>query len=66
MLAMQLTATDNVFNSCRWDTLNDPSAIIALQREFAFSPWLIITFCVTFIFVYLWGEAKNDYDNFDW
>ncbi|XP_031729965.1 glycerophosphodiester phosphodiesterase domain-containing protein 5-like [Anarrhichthys ocellatus] len=27
---------------------------------------LVVTFCLTLVFLYFWGQAKNDYNDFDW
>lgn len=27
---------------------------------------LALTFCITLVFLYFWGQAKNDYNDFDW
>ncbi|KAK5858241.1 hypothetical protein PBY51_002394 [Eleginops maclovinus] len=27
---------------------------------------LVAAFCVTLVFLYFWGQAKNDYNDFDW
>ncbi|XP_018591666.1 glycerophosphodiester phosphodiesterase domain-containing protein 5 [Scleropages formosus] len=27
---------------------------------------LIVTFCLTLVFLYFWSEAQNDYNDFDW
>uniref|UniRef100_A0A8D3D0N8 Uncharacterized protein n=1 Tax=Scophthalmus maximus TaxID=52904 RepID=A0A8D3D0N8_SCOMX len=27
---------------------------------------LAATFCLTLVFLYFWGQAKNDYNDFDW
>uniref|UniRef100_A0A674I5K1 Glycerophosphodiester phosphodiesterase domain containing 4 n=1 Tax=Terrapene triunguis TaxID=2587831 RepID=A0A674I5K1_9SAUR len=26
----------------------------------------MVSFCLSLVFLYMWGEAKNDYNNFDW
>ncbi|KAJ7418202.1 Glycerophosphodiester phosphodiesterase domain-containing protein 5 [Willisornis vidua] len=35
-------------------------------RECLFFPLLIGAFCLSLVFLYMWGEGKNDYNNFDW
>ncbi|XP_054829090.1 glycerophosphodiester phosphodiesterase domain-containing protein 5-like isoform X2 [Eublepharis macularius] len=56
--------------SCRWRRYQrqkiEPGDWCCTKRECAFYPVLVATFCFSFVFVYLWGEAKNDYNNFDW
>uniref|UniRef100_A0A672Z3Q2 Transmembrane protein n=1 Tax=Sphaeramia orbicularis TaxID=375764 RepID=A0A672Z3Q2_9TELE len=27
---------------------------------------LVASFCITLLFLYFWGQAKNDYNDFDW
>ncbi|XP_031163981.1 glycerophosphodiester phosphodiesterase domain-containing protein 5-like [Sander lucioperca] len=27
---------------------------------------LVVAFCLTLVFLYFWGQAKNDYNDFDW
>uniref|UniRef100_A0A3Q4HBD5 Glycerophosphodiester phosphodiesterase domain containing 4b n=1 Tax=Neolamprologus brichardi TaxID=32507 RepID=A0A3Q4HBD5_NEOBR len=27
---------------------------------------LVAAFCLTLLFLYFWGQAKNDYNDFDW
>ncbi|KAM3936201.1 glycerophosphodiester phosphodiesterase domain-containing protein 5-like [Leptodactylus fuscus] len=34
--------------------------------EFVFFILVVVTFFVTIIFLYFWGEAKNDFHEFDW
>ncbi|KAM9333238.1 glycerophosphodiester phosphodiesterase domain-containing protein 5 isoform 2-T3 [Pholidichthys leucotaenia] len=28
--------------------------------------FLVVAFCLTLVFLYFWGQAKNDYNDFDW
>lgn len=39
---------------------------LPLQRECMFFPLLVGAFFFSLVFLYLCGEAKNDYNNFDW
>ncbi|KAJ0062153.1 hypothetical protein NL108_016535 [Boleophthalmus pectinirostris] len=56
--------------SCRWgqmySTCREPGARTCNKVEMFFSTLLVVTFCISLIFLYFWGQAKNDYDDFDW
>ncbi|XP_060091322.1 glycerophosphodiester phosphodiesterase domain-containing protein 5-like [Heteronotia binoei] len=56
--------------SCRWRRYQreraEPGQWCCSKRECAFYPVLVSAFCFSFIFLYLWGEGRNDYNNFDW
>lgn len=36
------------------------------QLEGASFAVLVAAFCLTLLFLYFWGQAKNDYNDFDW
>lgn len=36
------------------------------QLEGATFGLLVLTFCSTLVFLYFWGQAENDYNDFDW
>ncbi|XP_019381157.1 PREDICTED: glycerophosphodiester phosphodiesterase domain-containing protein 4 [Gavialis gangeticus] len=56
--------------SCRWKRYQrkkvEPGKCCCKMRECVFFPVLIGAFCLSLVFLYMWGEAKNDYNNFDW
>ncbi|XP_010298931.1 glycerophosphodiester phosphodiesterase domain-containing protein 4 isoform X1 [Balearica regulorum gibbericeps] len=58
------------FYSCRWKRYQrrrtEPGKCCCKMRECVFFPLLVGAFCFSLIFLYMWGEAKNDYNNFDW
>ncbi|XP_064500918.1 glycerophosphodiester phosphodiesterase domain-containing protein 4 isoform X3 [Pseudopipra pipra] len=58
------------FYSCRWKRYQrqrtEPGKCCCKMRECLFFPLLIGAFCLSLIFLYTWGEGKNDYNNFDW
>ncbi|OPJ67975.1 glycerophosphodiester phosphodiesterase domain-containing protein 4 [Patagioenas fasciata monilis] len=58
------------FYSCRWKRYQrrrtEPGKCCCKTRECVFSPLLVGAFCFSLIFLYMWSEAKNDYNNFDW
>ncbi|NXU56216.1 GDPD5 protein, partial [Turnix velox] len=58
------------FYSCRWKRYQrrkiEPGKCCCKTRECVFFPLLVGAFCFSLIFLYMWGEAKNDYNNFDW
>ncbi|XP_040513529.1 glycerophosphodiester phosphodiesterase domain-containing protein 5 isoform X1 [Gallus gallus] len=58
------------FYSCRWKRYQrrrtEPGKCCCKTRECVFFPLLVGAFCFSLVFLYLWGEAKNDYNNFDW
>ncbi|XP_014433460.2 glycerophosphodiester phosphodiesterase domain-containing protein 4 isoform X3 [Pelodiscus sinensis] len=58
------------FYSCRWKRYQrrrtEPGQCCCKLWECLFFPFLIGAFCLSLVFLYMWGEAKNDYINFDW
>ncbi|KYO19222.1 glycerophosphodiester phosphodiesterase domain-containing protein 5 [Alligator mississippiensis] len=56
--------------SCRWKRYQrkkvEPGKCCCKMWECVFFPVLIGAFCLSLVFLYMWGEAKNDYNNFDW
>ncbi|KAM6140441.1 glycerophosphodiester phosphodiesterase domain-containing protein 4 [Pterocles gutturalis] len=58
------------FYSCRWKRYQrskiEPGKCCCKTRECLFFPLLVGAFCVSLVFLYMWGEAKNDYNSFDW
>nr|XP_009929340.1 PREDICTED: glycerophosphodiester phosphodiesterase domain-containing protein 4 [Opisthocomus hoazin] len=58
------------FYSCRWKRYQrirtEPGKCCCKTRECVFFPLLVGAFCFSLVFLYMWGEAKNDYNNFDW
>ncbi|XP_064024732.1 glycerophosphodiester phosphodiesterase domain-containing protein 4 isoform X2 [Pogoniulus pusillus] len=56
--------------SCRWRRYqrrrSEPGKCCCKTRECVFFPLLVGAFCFSLVFLYMWGEAKNDYNNFDW
>ncbi|KAJ6664847.1 hypothetical protein lerEdw1_005819 [Lerista edwardsae] len=56
--------------SCRWQryqrTQTEPGQCCCKVKDCVFSPVLVAAFCLSFVFLYLWGEARNDYHNVDW
>ncbi|XP_065586396.1 glycerophosphodiester phosphodiesterase domain-containing protein 4 [Cyrtonyx montezumae] len=58
------------FYSCRWKRYQrrrtEPGKCCCKMRECMFFPLLVGAFCFSLVFLYMWGEAKNDYNNFDW
>ncbi|NWI17769.1 GDPD5 protein, partial [Crypturellus soui] len=58
------------FYSCRWKRYQrrrtEPGKCCCKTRECMFFPLLVGAFCFSLVFLYMWGEAKNDYNNFDW
>ncbi|KAL8191249.1 UNVERIFIED_CONTAM: hypothetical protein K2H54_070669, partial [Gekko kuhli] len=55
---------------CRWRRYQrqkvEPGEWCCSKRECAFYPVLAAAFFFSFVFLYLWGEGRNDYNNFDW
>ncbi|NXK98092.1 GDPD5 protein, partial [Formicarius rufipectus] len=58
------------FYSCRWKRYQrqrtEPGKCCCKMRECLFFPLLIGAFCFSLVFLYMWSEGKNDYNNFDW
>ncbi|XP_040195916.1 glycerophosphodiester phosphodiesterase domain-containing protein 4 isoform X1 [Rana temporaria] len=56
--------------SCRWKRYQrqktEPGQWCCQWKENVFFFFLISTFCLALVFLYFWGEAKNDYNDFDW
>nr|XP_028581739.1 glycerophosphodiester phosphodiesterase domain-containing protein 4 isoform X2 [Podarcis muralis] len=56
--------------SCQWqrDRQNriERGQCCCCRRECIFFLLVCLAFCLWFVFLYLWGETKNDYHNFDW
>ncbi|KAJ7319937.1 hypothetical protein JRQ81_019448 [Phrynocephalus forsythii] len=56
------------FYSCRWHSYQNtvrPGQCCCGKGEFIYFVLLVLTFFCWFTFLYMWGEAKNDYHNFD-
>ncbi|XP_063006511.1 glycerophosphodiester phosphodiesterase domain-containing protein 4 [Melospiza melodia melodia] len=58
------------FYSCRWKRYQreriEPGKCCCNLRECMFFPLLVAAFCFSLVFLYTWGEGKNDYNSFDW
>ncbi|XP_030055930.1 glycerophosphodiester phosphodiesterase domain-containing protein 4 [Microcaecilia unicolor] len=56
--------------SCRWKRYQrertEPGQCCCEKREYAFFLVLVGAFCLSMVFLYFWGEAQNDYNDFDW
>ncbi|XP_075054694.1 glycerophosphodiester phosphodiesterase domain-containing protein 4 [Mixophyes fleayi] len=56
--------------SCRWKRYQrqraEPGQCCCVRKEALFFVLLIGAFCLSLVFLYFWGEAKNDYNDFDW
>ncbi|KAM3934769.1 glycerophosphodiester phosphodiesterase domain-containing protein 5-like [Leptodactylus fuscus] len=56
--------------SCRWKRYQrektEPGHCCCKWKESVFFILLVATFCLSLVFLYFWGEAKNDYNDFDW
>ncbi|XP_073404727.1 glycerophosphodiester phosphodiesterase domain-containing protein 4 [Dendrobates tinctorius] len=56
--------------SCRWKRYQrqktEPGQCCCKGRESVFFLLLVAAFCLALVFLYFWGEAKNDYNDFDW
>ncbi|XP_068122784.1 glycerophosphodiester phosphodiesterase domain-containing protein 4 isoform X2 [Hyperolius riggenbachi] len=56
--------------SCRWKRYQrqktEPGECCCHWKESIFFFFLIGAFSLALVFVYFWGEAKNDYNDFDW
>ncbi|MED6249877.1 hypothetical protein ATANTOWER_021051 [Ataeniobius toweri] len=44
-------------------SLHRPSCAELEGASFAL---LVVAFCLTLLFLYFWGQAENDYNDFDW
>lgn len=53
---------------CQWRRYerSQPGDCCCNKLEGASFALLVATFCLTLVFLYFWGEAKNDYNDFDW
>ncbi|XP_063287619.1 glycerophosphodiester phosphodiesterase domain-containing protein 4 isoform X1 [Pelobates fuscus] len=56
--------------SCRWKRYQrqktEPGQWCCKKTEYVFFLLLVGTFCLSLVFLYFWGEAQNDYNDFDW
>uniref|UniRef100_A0A8C5P9Y4 Glycerophosphodiester phosphodiesterase domain containing 4 n=1 Tax=Leptobrachium leishanense TaxID=445787 RepID=A0A8C5P9Y4_9ANUR len=56
--------------SCRWKRYQrqktEPGQRCCKLKENVFFLLLVGAFCISLVFLYFWGEAKNDYNDFDW
>ncbi|GLD46394.1 glycerophosphodiester phosphodiesterase domain-containing protein 5-like protein [Lates japonicus] len=55
---------------CRWRryerSYTQPGDCCCNKLEGASFALLVAAFCLTLVFLYFWGQAKNDYNDFDW
>ncbi|XP_058484170.1 glycerophosphodiester phosphodiesterase domain-containing protein 5-like isoform X1 [Solea solea] len=55
---------------CRWrrnvGSVTRPGDCCCNKLEGASFAVLVTSFCFTLVFLYFWGQAKNDYNDFDW
>ncbi|XP_054610114.1 glycerophosphodiester phosphodiesterase domain-containing protein 5-like [Dunckerocampus dactyliophorus] len=55
---------------CRWrrqrGSSTPPGDCCCSKLEGASFALLVVVFCLTLLFLYFWGQAKNDYNDFDW
>ncbi|AWO99708.1 putative glycerophosphodiester phosphodiesterase domain-containing protein 5-like [Scophthalmus maximus] len=55
---------------CRWRrherSCTPPGDCCCSKLEGLSFALLAATFCLTLVFLYFWGQAKNDYNDFDW
>ncbi|XP_029375528.1 glycerophosphodiester phosphodiesterase domain-containing protein 5 [Echeneis naucrates] len=55
---------------CRWRRYErscaQPGDCCCNKLEGASFALLVAAFCLTLVFLYFWGQAKNDYNDFDW
>ncbi|XP_056252788.1 glycerophosphodiester phosphodiesterase domain-containing protein 5-like [Seriola aureovittata] len=55
---------------CRWRryerSRTQPGDCCCNKLEGASFALLVAAFCLTLVFLYFWGQAKNDYNDFDW
>ncbi|XP_030009235.1 glycerophosphodiester phosphodiesterase domain-containing protein 5 [Sphaeramia orbicularis] len=56
--------------ACRWRryerSCTQPEDCCCNKVEGACFGLLVASFCITLLFLYFWGQAKNDYNDFDW
>lgn len=52
---------------CQWrHNKSRPEGSCCNKLEGASFAVLVAAFCLTLLFLYFWGQAKNDYNDFDW
>ncbi|KAK1883284.1 Glycerophosphodiester phosphodiesterase domain containing protein 5 [Dissostichus eleginoides] len=54
---------------CRWTrerSRKQPEDCCCNKLEGVSFALLVAAFCLTLVFLYFWGQAKNDYNDFDW
>ncbi|XP_042355480.1 glycerophosphodiester phosphodiesterase domain-containing protein 5-like [Plectropomus leopardus] len=55
---------------CRWRryerSCTQPGDCCCNKLEGVSFALLVTAFCLTLVFLYFWGQAKNDYNDFDW
>ncbi|KAM6984065.1 glycerophosphodiester phosphodiesterase domain-containing protein 5 isoform 1-T1 [Tautogolabrus adspersus] len=55
---------------CRWRryerSFTQPGECCCNKVEGVSFVLLLVAFCLTLVFLYFWGQAKNDYNDFDW
>ncbi|ROL47578.1 Glycerophosphodiester phosphodiesterase domain-containing protein 5 [Anabarilius grahami] len=55
---------------CQWRryqrTHAQPGHCCCSKRESGSFALIILTFCLSLVFLYFWSEAQNDYNDFDW
>ncbi|XP_067231094.1 glycerophosphodiester phosphodiesterase domain-containing protein 5 [Chanodichthys erythropterus] len=55
---------------CQWRryqrTHVQPGHCCCSKRETGSFALIILTFCLSLVFLYFWSEARNDYNDFDW
>ncbi|XP_005809371.1 glycerophosphodiester phosphodiesterase domain-containing protein 5-like [Xiphophorus maculatus] len=55
---------------CRWRryerSRGQPEDCCCSKLEGASFALLVVAFCLTLLFLYFWGQAENDYNDFDW
>ncbi|KAJ8410798.1 hypothetical protein AAFF_G00187550 [Aldrovandia affinis] len=55
---------------CQWKRYQraraQPGECCCSKLECGSFGMLILTFCLTLVFLYFWSEAQNDYNDFDW
>ncbi|XP_064157294.1 glycerophosphodiester phosphodiesterase domain-containing protein 5 isoform X2 [Anguilla rostrata] len=58
------------FYGCQWKRYQraraQPGECCCSKLECGSFGILIVTFCLTLVFLYFWSEAQNDYNDFDW
>ncbi|XP_005161302.1 glycerophosphodiester phosphodiesterase domain-containing protein 5 isoform X2 [Danio rerio] len=55
---------------CQWrryqQTLTQPGHCCRSKWECGSFALIVLTFCLSLVFLYFWSEAQNDYNDFDW